>query len=270
MSLPDLSHNSSSMVFNIVLKLPQHPRFKGLCFGQIALTRLRLDLDVAASTAGPMDSVLTVWSVFTWLHDTSAYLVSCFDFLRLIDLYNFNLNPAASTPQSIDPIATFRWQFGWLHGLGMSTVRSSCGRVDGGVQQPHTNVSSHLEVAAYVFDSSASTARPNKSIQMICMVDGWLGQHNQQCCFDSFRVNVATASHAVHAATSSVVTAVTLNTRHNRLVSALNLSERNCLAQCLNRVRHHNFVCISHSCVLRNALAIRAYAQGVRRVPTPI
>ena len=69
-----------------------------------------------------MDSVLTVWSISTWLRDASAYLVSRFDFLRLIDLYSFDLNPAASTPRSIDPIATFRREFGWLRGPGMSTV----------------------------------------------------------------------------------------------------------------------------------------------------
>ena len=72
--------------------------------------------------AGPMDSVSMVWSISAWLCDASAYLVSRFDFLRLIDLYSFNLNPATSTPRSIDPIATFRREFGWLRGPSTSAV----------------------------------------------------------------------------------------------------------------------------------------------------
>ena len=69
-----------------------------------------------------MDSVSTVWSISAWLRDASTYLVSRFDFLCLIDLYSFDLNPAALTPRSIDPIATFRQEFGWLRGPGTSMV----------------------------------------------------------------------------------------------------------------------------------------------------
>ena len=69
-----------------------------------------------------MDSVSTVWSISAWLHDASVYLVSRFDFLHLIDLYSFDLNPAASTPRSIDPIAMFQREFGWLRGPGTSAV----------------------------------------------------------------------------------------------------------------------------------------------------
>ena len=61
-----------------------------------------------------------------------------------------------------------------------------------------------------------------------------LTSYSQQHCFDSFRVDVATASHAVHVTivtvtSVSIVVAIasplTLNTWRNRLVSALRSSK---------------------------------------------
>ena len=231
------------MVFNIAPNLPLHPIFEGKfikpfnslfrspfrpdCVNASKVSAsvhsrstdvCRLDLDAAASTAGPMDSVSMVWSVSAWLHDASAYLVSRFDFLRLIDLYSFDLNPAASTPRSIDPIATFQREFRSLRGPGTSAVSRfalSCWflidtldldlyrfdlHVDGSTAGSNDPIQTFRVVwrwlhdvlaypvsrfdfmrladfSRYGFDSSMSTARPNKSVQTICMVDGWLGRH---------------------------------------------------------------------------------------------
>ena len=178
------SCNSSSVVFNIAPKLPQHPRFKGKFIkpfnslfrspfrpDRVNASKVsasvhlrstdicRLDLDAAASTVGPMDSVLTVWSVSAWLRNASAYLVSRFDFLRLIDLYSFDLNPAMSTPESNDSIGTFRVDYGWLRCAGVSAVSrfifSRC-----------------IDLYRCELDSSALTAGPDESIRTICMADG--------------------------------------------------------------------------------------------------
>ena len=172
----------SSMVFDIVPRLPRLPIFEGKFikpFNSLfrspfrpdrvnaskvsasvhsrSTDSCRLDLDAAASTAGPMDSVLTVWSVYAWLRNASAYLVSHFNFLCLIDLYSFNLNPATSTPWSIDPIAMFRWEFGWLRGLGTSAVSR--------FTLLHWFLIDMLDLDLYRFDlhATASASPSNKS-----------------------------------------------------------------------------------------------------------
>ena len=69
----------------------------------------RSDLHAATSTAGPMDSISTVWIVYGQLRGSRAYQVSPFTFLLLfvietLDLEpcRFDLHAAALTPESND------------------------------------------------------------------------------------------------------------------------------------------------------------------------
>ena len=133
------SHNSSSMVFNIAPKLPQHPRFKGKFIKPFnSLFRspfrpdhvnaskvsasvhscstdvCRLDLDAAALTVGSVDSVSTVWRVSEWLHGLGMSVVSLFVFSRrfvthMLDLhlYRSDLDSTMSTAGPMDPTGTF-------------------------------------------------------------------------------------------------------------------------------------------------------------------
>ncbi|KIM55089.1 hypothetical protein SCLCIDRAFT_30611 [Scleroderma citrinum Foug A] len=84
-----------------------------------------------------------------------------------------------------------------------------------------------------------SMVTSNVSVRMVCVLDGWPGQHSQQCCFNLCRVNTATASHAVHIISISIAIAIairfTLNAWCNRLSCPLKLSERKCSAWHLNR-----------------------------------
>ena len=137
-------------------------RFNFFCLVDV----YRCDLDAATSTVGPMDSVSTVWIVYGWLHGSHASQVSPFAVFPPfvvqtlnIELYSFNLHPAALTPESNDSIGTFRVNYGWLRCAGTSVV--SC------------FVLSHcIDLYRYELDSSALTVGPDKSIRTICMADG--------------------------------------------------------------------------------------------------
>ena len=81
----------------------------------------RLQFDTAASTAGRMDSIWTVWQVSGWLHDSRASQVSCFSVLLLfvvqtldLELSRHDLDSTTSALGSNDPIQAFRIICGWL------------------------------------------------------------------------------------------------------------------------------------------------------------
>ena len=126
----------------------------------------RCDLDAATSTAGPMDSVSMVWIVYGWLHGSRASQVSPFTVFPPfviqtlnLELYSFDLHPAALTPESNDSIGMFQVNYGWLRCAGASTV--SC-----------FVLLCCIDLYRYELDSSALTAGPDKSIWTICMADG--------------------------------------------------------------------------------------------------
>ena len=126
----------------------------------------RCDLDAATSTAGPMDSISMVWIIYGWLRGSRVSQVSPFAVFPPfvvqtldLELYSFDLHPAALTPESNDSIGTFQVNYGWLRCAGTSVV--SC------------FVLSHcIDLYRYELDSSALTVGPDKSIQTICMADG--------------------------------------------------------------------------------------------------
>ena len=87
----------------------------------------RWDFDTATLTPGPMDPMESFGNVSEWLHCTGAFQVSRFDFLcyfviDTLDLYRLDLDAAASTPGSIDPIGMFWIVSVWLHGLDVFWV----------------------------------------------------------------------------------------------------------------------------------------------------
>ncbi|KIM54497.1 hypothetical protein SCLCIDRAFT_31023 [Scleroderma citrinum Foug A] len=183
------------MVFNFAARLPRHPGFNGLHIGCNALTCSRCGLDAATSTAGSIDPMESFGVVSGWLR-----------------------NAGTSAPcLRLGPMTLFKHFNGFLRGCAV---------------QAHSR-----------FDSSAFTARPNVSVWMLCKSDGWPGRHSQLRCIDSHRVNAVAASHAVHVAISSIVTIsiattitspLTLNARHNRRFSTLQLSKCKRLVQRLN------------------------------------
>ena len=68
-----------------------------------------------------------VWRVSGWLRDLGMSQVSGFDFLHIVYLYRFDLDPATSTSPSIesnDSIQTFWIVLGWLHCA--SALQVSC------------------------------------------------------------------------------------------------------------------------------------------------
>ena len=205
----------------------------------------------------PNISVATFRGVLWWLCGPDVFWVSPFTIFPLFvietlnpDLYRSDLYFSTSTPGSNDPIGMFRVILGWLHCAGAFLV----------------NRFVFLRLAdfyGFKLEPSTSMSMPNKSVWMVCMSDGWPGQHSyvysfssavahvltfysQQCFLHLIRVNVATAhcAIAVYAIITSVSTTIaiasslshlTLNIWCNRLPSPLELSELECSPQHLNR-----------------------------------
>ena len=123
------------------------------------------------STAGRMDSVWMVWRVSGWLRDLGMSQVSGFDFLHIVYLYRFDLDPATSTSPSIesnDSIQTFWIVLGWLHCA--SALQVSC------FVPLHLFVIDVLGPEVYRFDLHPIASRPgsNSLIQTFRIICGWL------------------------------------------------------------------------------------------------
>ena len=98
------------------LGMSQVSRFIFLCCFVIQTLDLELyrsDFDSAVVTPGSVDLPATFRVVFGWLHYAGAFQVSCFDFLRLADIYSFNLESSASTSTFNGSIWTFCGLHGW-------------------------------------------------------------------------------------------------------------------------------------------------------------
>ncbi|KIM59037.1 hypothetical protein SCLCIDRAFT_27616 [Scleroderma citrinum Foug A] len=137
-------HRSSSAVLHVALKLPLHPGFNSLQMDRIAIMRSRVEFDVAASMPGSVDLLATFQVVSGWLRSMGTS-----------QCYRYDLHPAALTPGSNDPIGLFWVVSTWLCNSSvsqvsvcMSKVQSSSDHIKAQVQQPYSNVSHHLWVAA--------------------------------------------------------------------------------------------------------------------------
>ena len=122
----------------------------------------RCDLDPTASPSpsnASNDSVRPFWIVLGWLRYAGMFLVSCFVFLRWIDLYRSEFDVATSTPGSNDPMETFRGISAWLCGVGVYPV----GRFD---------FLCLFDIYRCSFQSSVLPLMPNRSEQTICVLDG--------------------------------------------------------------------------------------------------
>ena len=140
------SRISSSMVLNIMPRLPWLPALKGKFikpFYSLFRSPDRLDrvtafkvspsapfrsfnvsrsrFDTATSTDESNDSVSTFWMVTGWLHESGALQVSLSVFLcRFVvqtldlELYRSDFDSAAVTPGSVDLPVTFQVVSGWL------------------------------------------------------------------------------------------------------------------------------------------------------------
>ena len=131
----------------------------------------RFDLDSIASLPQSIDLQASLRCVSAWLSGPSTSLVSCFIFLCLfvihmldLDIYRHDLDVAASTHGSNDPIQTFRVIPWWLHDSRASQVS-------------HFDFFRLADVSRFEFDSSMSTSMPNVSVRMVWVSDGWLGRH---------------------------------------------------------------------------------------------
>ena len=70
----------------------------------------RFRFDAAASTLGSNDPIGTsrgVWGISEWLHRGGAYLVSCLNLQRLVNVFRSDLHAATSTPGPMDPMEAF-------------------------------------------------------------------------------------------------------------------------------------------------------------------
>ncbi|KIM57561.1 hypothetical protein SCLCIDRAFT_28781 [Scleroderma citrinum Foug A] len=64
-------------------RLPRHPALKGSQVDWIVLTCPRFNLDVATSTAGPMDPTAMFRHISGWLHDSHASQQHCLHLFRV-------------------------------------------------------------------------------------------------------------------------------------------------------------------------------------------
>ena len=118
-----------------------------------------------------MDPTESFGGTSGWMRDVGLSQVSHFAFSHLIgtdalnlEPFRFNLQAGASTACSMNPIGTFQGISGWLHGLGAYPVSFP--------------IFWHLaDLYRFRFDSSMSMSRPNASVQMLCMMDGWHRRH---------------------------------------------------------------------------------------------
>ena len=123
---------------------------------------------MAASTPGSNNSVSTIWMVSGWLRESGMFQVSCFavqcfaDVYTLdLDVYRRNLDAAASTHGSNDPIQMFRVVPRWLRNSGVSQVSVSvCFRP--------------INVSRYDFDSTALTPGSNDPMETFRRISRWL------------------------------------------------------------------------------------------------
>ncbi|KIM66678.1 hypothetical protein SCLCIDRAFT_21846 [Scleroderma citrinum Foug A] len=217
----------SSVVINVVPKLPWHPGFRGLHPDWIALTRLRSRFDTAASTPGSNNSVSTIWMVSGWLRESGTFQVSRFavqsfaDIYMLdLDVYRRDLDAAASMHGSNDPIQMFRVVLWWLR--------------DSGASQPHC------------FDSrrvNAVAASHAVSVTTVSVTSVWI------------------------AIAIIIASCLALDTWRNRLSSPLEPSELERSAQRFYRaLGRFNFGHIHCLCLCLNTVAVHMHGQPFRKV----
>ena len=131
----------------------------------------RSNLHAATSTAGPMDSVSTVWIVYGRLRGSRASQVSPFAFLLLfvieaLDLEpcRFDLHAAALTPESNDSIGMFGIISAWLRGADAFEVS-------------HFDFTALADFCRFNLDPSASPSTRNVSVRTLCRMDRWHRRH---------------------------------------------------------------------------------------------
>ena len=129
----------------------------------------RFKFNMAASTPGSMDLPATLPRVYEWLRRSGMSVVSRFIFSSWIgadmldlDIYRFDLDVATSTAGLMGPIATFRGISTWFRRTGTHPVS-------------RFNFMRLADFSRYRFDSSASTAEPDKSVRTFCGTGGWHG-----------------------------------------------------------------------------------------------
>ena len=190
------SHIRSSMVIDVAPKLPRHPGFRGkftnpsysfsrspprsdhvnaskvsISVVSHSINVCRLRFDTAVSTPGSNNSVSTIWMVSGWLCELGMFQVSCFAVQRFADVYTLDLDVyrrdldvAASTHGSNDPIQMFQVVPRWLRNVAMSQVS----RFD---------FSRCFDLYSFDFESSVLTAPSSGSVQTICRIGGWPRRH---------------------------------------------------------------------------------------------
>ena len=127
----------------------------------------RFDLQFSTSTDWSVDVPVTSGVVLWWLCYAGAFQVSRFDFLHYfvidtldLDLYRLDLDGNTSTPGSNDPMQTFRVVSVWLVSSGPFWVSLF-------------NLLCLADICRHEFDSSTSPSTSDKSVRMICRMDGW-------------------------------------------------------------------------------------------------
>ncbi|KIM50829.1 hypothetical protein SCLCIDRAFT_33956 [Scleroderma citrinum Foug A] len=247
---------ASSVVIDIVPRLPLHPGFEGFQVDRIAFR-----FDAATSTLGSNDPIGTYGGVSTWLGSLSTSQVSRLVFLRCF---------------VTDPLDLGLYRF---------RVAAQCGHVpvfhvDGSVYRPNSNVSMGIWVAAWpghIPGSILILPRPRRRLtspygRSAGRIGGLDDIVDAAAAFRVITVTVVTVTSTLIAITLDDPLA--FETWCNRLISALKPSKDEISACGVDRrtqwLRCRDFAYLRGFRLVSIAVGIHMCTQHVRKVPAAV